>query len=437
MTAKKKIVVASLATLATASLFSLTACSSSNGHPASVGTTSKVPTAIASHAQSPAPKITTDTAPGGSHLAAALGAKPEIGVGADEATQVHMQFTNNTHETLNLTASSRGGDNAHWETQPPTSLAPGDSGFASSYSSGNAQISLTYTGATDNAVITLTAETPLVGSNTASGSSSTTSYTVSASAGSGYNPTDKFSILPGSTFDYTGKAETYTVPAGVTSLNVTAVGGNGGYNGAEDDMHHPTGAKITGTLAVTPGEVLTIGVGGNGGDDYNDLLGGWGLSLGSSSFRGGNGYVVPTPITTAVGGGGASVILDAQNKPIVVAGGGGGDGWYPGLGADCMGGRAGYNGSLIGEGGHPKPEGGTGGGNAMYQGQDTTTNSATTGGAGGGGYNGGAAGISPGYGGGAGSSYDAGLQNPAVTTGANGTLDNPPTAEIILTANGS
>ena len=51
------------------------------------------------------------------------------------------------------------------------------------YSAGDAQIDLTYTGASDSTVFKLHGITPLLGDNSASGSSSSASYTVSATAG--------------------------------------------------------------------------------------------------------------------------------------------------------------------------------------------------------------------------------------------------------------
>jgi len=132
------------------------------------------------------------TAPGGSQLGGHH-SLPQ----SDKATQVHMVFVNKTGQMLTLTAASCSGLDAHWETQPPATLAPGATGNASAYSAGDAQIDLTYTGADDSAVFKLQGITPLVGSNSASGSSSSASYTVSAKAGSGYNPTDNYTIEPG------------------------------------------------------------------------------------------------------------------------------------------------------------------------------------------------------------------------------------------------
>jgi hypothetical protein len=98
-------------------------------------------------------------------------------------------------------------------------------------------------------------------------------------------------------FSYTGNTQTYTVPAGVTSITVDANGagggaqpGNGGQAGA--------GGKMVATIPVTPGQVLSVIVGGAGGNSqYN---------------RSGS------------GGGGFTGVLDAANNHLVSAGGGGG-----------------------------------------------------------------------------------------------------------------
>ena len=61
-----------------------------------------------------------------------------------------------------------------------------------------------------------------------------------------------------SNFAYTGAAQTFTVGAGIASINVTLYGAQGNSNGGY-------GGETTGALAVTPGEVLTIIVGGTSG----------------------------------------------------------------------------------------------------------------------------------------------------------------------------
>ena len=92
-------------------------------------------------------------------------------------------------------------------------------------------------------------------------------------------------------FVYTGAIQTFTVPAGVTSITIEALGAQGGGSGG-------LGAKMTGTFTVTPGQVLQVLVGG---------LGGNGGSYGS-------------------GGGGGTFVVAPGNVLLIAAGGGGGTG---------------------------------------------------------------------------------------------------------------
>ena len=58
----------------------------------------------------------------------------------------------------------------------------------------------------------------------------------------------------------TSGAATATVPAGICSVRVVAVGGGGG--GSTEDGG--AGAQVTTTLSVTPGQVLSLFIGGGG-----------------------------------------------------------------------------------------------------------------------------------------------------------------------------
>jgi hypothetical protein len=149
------------------------------------------------------------------------------------------------------------------------------------------------------------------------------------------------------TFSYTGGEQTFTVPAGVTSLDVVATGGRGGNAAGAGGA----GALVTGTLSVTPGEPLYVEVGGNGQNGSPD--GNSGASNGG--FNGG--------AAGGAGGGGAS---DVRTSPavdglspddrLIVAGGGGGSGQNGG----CTGG-AGGNAEQSGEDGSCGNGGGGGG----------------------------------------------------------------------------
>ena len=66
-----------------------------------------------------------------------------------------------------------------------------------------------------------------------------------------------------SAFVYTGSLQTFTVPAGVTSVNIQIWGAGGG-GGMGTSTVGGAGAYITGLLAVTPGQVLSLIVGGPG-----------------------------------------------------------------------------------------------------------------------------------------------------------------------------
>lgn len=404
----KKILILSLTTLATFATIGATAGCSADLSDDMAG---PAPTPAATTHVGPLKETARDVAPGGS---ASQDGQPS-GKQADKATQVHMSIVNSTSQVLNLTSATSSGKGNHWQDRP-TTLQPGQQQMVSNYAAGDAEINLTYTGAGDGVVFTLHGETPLTGSNQASGSTTSTSYTVNAQAASGYNPTFNYYMQPGHTFSYTGQADTFTVPAGVNSLKVTAVGGTGGTQGS--DYAGAPGAQISGTLAVTPGEVLTLGVGGTGGGAVQtSSAGGWGLSAGGSSFSGGNG-ITGQNFSTG-GGGGGTVVQDPSGKPLVVAGGGGGRGGVTGSDNGFAGGQGGAGGSLTGGNGQPGVNaGGKPGANTVSQGQDSQGGGEGDGGAGGGGLNGGMAGISgTGGGGGAGSSSDAGLTSPTIGVG--------------------
>ncbi|MCB0402094.1 MAG: HYR domain-containing protein, partial [Flavobacteriales bacterium] len=112
------------------------------------------------------------------------------------------------------------------------------------------------------------------------------------------------------TFNFTGGMQTFTVPAGVTSVTIQAYGAQGGSNAG--GVTGGLGGYATGTLAVTPGDVLNVYVGGTSG--YN-----------------GGGTRGNQPCATAVagnGGGASDVRLNgtALTNRVIVAGGGGGAG---------------------------------------------------------------------------------------------------------------
>jgi Bacterial Ig domain/Domain of unknown function DUF11/Bacterial Ig-like domain (group 3) len=145
-------------------------------------------------------------------------------------------------------------------------------------------------------------------------------------------------------FTTPGTGDSFTVPPGVTSLAVTLTGGTGGYD-IVTDVPGGDGAEVLATLAVSPGEVLGVDVGGAGGGGGGSNSGG--TNGGGSAFDAG------------AGGGFSDVTLGAGGTRLLVAGGGGGAGDFGALGdCDALGGPGMVAG---GPGGNADSPGGTGG----------------------------------------------------------------------------
>ena len=63
--------------------------------------------------------------------------------------------------------------------------------------------------------------------------------------------------------------ENLTIPDNVTSITVTLKGAEGGRGGTDSAGRPPAGGyigQVTGTFAVTPGQIITVGVGKGGAD---------------------------------------------------------------------------------------------------------------------------------------------------------------------------
>ena len=190
------------------------------------------------------------------------------------------------------------------------------------------------------------------------------------------------------TYNCTGSAQTFAVPAGVTLLTYT-VNGAGGGNGGSGDTFLSTkaggsggaGAKYSGTWTVSPGDTVTVKVGckGNNGSDKRDGdgggSGGWGFFTGGNGGNAGNrncGWLGcgKSPTGGAGGGGGASGIQIGSLSVVAGGGGGGGGGayWSNGGGAyAAVQGAAlanGSNGPKNGDGNGGSGGSGGGGGNA-------------------------------------------------------------------------
>ena len=241
------------------------------------------------------------------------------------------------------------------------------------------------------------------------------------------------------TCTYTGAGSyTFMVPAGVTSLDVIAVGANGGlgFHGGSGGV----GASVEDTaVPVSGGEALAVVVGGVGADGAAKNGGAGGSPGGGGAggdYPGGN----PNAIDDGGGGGGFSGLLRDPSTPLVIGAGGGGGGGFGSAGGAGDTGSGGSPGGTkcdsvcgVGGGGGTGAGGGTPGagkigaadgvaGTFLTGGQGGASNGAShsSGGGGGGGYygGGGGGGGNAGGGGGGGSSFGiTGLTNEAAASG--------------------
>ena len=116
------------------------------------------------------------------------------------------------------------------------------------------------------------------------------------------------------TFSYTGTAQTWVVPPCVFSVTIDAYGAQGNTN--DQGVQGGLGGRAQGVLNVTPGQTLTIYVGGGGQVSSNGGYNG-----------GGTGGTSPCTQAAGGGGGGATDIRypgNTSNDRVLVAGGGGG-----------------------------------------------------------------------------------------------------------------
>jgi hypothetical protein len=187
---------------------------------------------------------------------------------------------------------------------------------------------------------------------------------------------------------------TYTVPAGVTSIYVRAIGARGGGCFAADGGK---GAAVAGIVPVTPGQALLVRVGAIGGESTPYCP----FQFGGAGGTGGGGTGGSATIGGGAGAGGGGASLVGPGAPtfaqlLVVAGGGGGAA-YGAAGRDA---DATYA-PQSGQGGTGTVSGG-GAGGTQAGANPGTAGSALTGGNGGSGDAGGGGGGGGYYGGGGG-----------------------------------
>lgn len=119
------------------------------------------------------------------------------------------------------------------------------------------------------------------------------------------------------TYAYTGGPQIYVVPPGVTSISVVLHGAegltpSGGGSGG-------LGGRISGSISVTPGEVLQVMVGGSGANG--------GFNGGTTG--GGGGSDIRRPVFSTSSSCAYNLTCTYSQRVIVAGGGGGGGGFSP------------------------------------------------------------------------------------------------------------
>jgi Ca2+-binding RTX toxin-like protein len=238
------------------------------------------------------------------------------------------------------------------------------------------------------------------------------------------------------TFNYTGTAQTWTVPAGVTQATFDLYGAQGAGIASVDEAGG-LGGRATATIPVTPGASIQVNVGGQGLNETGGFNGGGGAISGGAGGGGASdirigGTALTDRVLVAGGGGGAGV--DFCTGDGAAGGGGGGLTGSPGSGTECEGG--------VGGGGGTQTAGGSAAGGGAQAGAFGVGGSADQAsgliGGGGGGWYGGGGGVrstvgGPGGGGGSGHGPDGTSFQTGVRSG-NGlvTVSYTPTIDTLI-----
>jgi PKD repeat protein len=189
------------------------------------------------------------------------------------------------------------------------------------------------------------------------------------------------------TFSYTGASQTYILPQGVSSLQLTVEGAQG--EGMPGCGNGGFGGRVKSSISVNPGQTLYMNVGGQGSNSNGGYNGGGNGASCTQIIGGGgggasdiriNGNSLSNRVIVAAGGGGAGI--NCGNNSDHGGGGGGDEGLsgfacnsqtlYVGLGGTQSSGGAslsayGTSGSL-GQGGNGTCAYGGGGGGGYYGG---------------------------------------------------------------------
>lgn len=155
------------------------------------------------------------------------------------------------------------------------------------------------------------------------------------------------------TFSFTGAVQTYTVPAGVTGIQIECWGAQGGTGTGFDGVEGTggLGGYAIGELTVTPGQVLEVYVGGGGTTFGPGGFNGGGQSGTNYGSEGGGAsdvrigaYAFADRVIVGAGGGGGTFgsygHIGGDGGGLIGGAGGSGDGFTAGLGGTQIAGGA-------------------------------------------------------------------------------------------------
>ena len=203
---------------------------------------------------------------------------------------------------------------------------------------------------------TLNTSTGIITGISQVGSDTTSTFTIRASTVGG-DTTDRQFVLTvkapiTQTFNYTGSAQSFSVPAGINTVTATMWGAAGG--GSIGETVQGTGGAggfATGDINVSSISSFAVIVGGGGGITGN------GSSRGSRAYPNGGLGSLRSNYESGHGGGLSGVFNGSFTfaNSLIIAGGGGGSGGKGGAGVGSTGG---HGGGSTGGGGHSSNAGG-------------------------------------------------------------------------------
>jgi len=165
---------------------------------------------------------------------------------------------------------------------------------------------------------------------------------------------DSATTVKSASFGFNDTQQSFTVPAGVSHIEVSASGGAGGRGGIGNSYDVETakpgyGASLDLVAPVNPGDQILVETGGAGANGNGRSFGAGGEASGDGQFGGPGGTVNNSLDGDAAGGGGGGTeVIDQTTGSVILDAGGGGGGGGSGTGVGVSSGTDGGNGGNAG-----------------------------------------------------------------------------------------